>query len=235
MLGQLALMRGQLARARGLCGAAAAQLRELASPAEVASRLQAATIAIELGDLAEARRVIDVCESPAAAPPASMPAWLVFHKGRIADASGDSALAVSLLSEALDLFRSVADQQAICVASIEFGHVLLDRHLSARAAAAFAEALELAHASGERILLARALEGKARGLASMRPATAVRLAGAADSLRSSMGASAWPSDRQRLTWLADARRHLRAGVFRAAWDAGRLATPQQAVALLSNV
>jgi predicted ATPase/DNA-binding CsgD family transcriptional regulator len=235
MLGQLVLMRGQLPRARALCTAAAAQLRELASPAELASRLQVATIAIETGDLEEAQRVLAACESPAAAPPASMPAWLVFHKGRIAEASGDTALAARLLSEALDLFRSVADQQAICVASIELAHVLFDRHLSGRAAAAFAEALDLAHTSGERILLARALEGKARSLAGVRAATAVRLAGAADSLRSSIGASAWPSDRRRLAWLADARRHLRANVFRAAWDAGRQATAHQAVALVSNV
>jgi DNA-binding CsgD family transcriptional regulator len=232
MLGHLSLMRGDLERARGLCAEGAERLRALDNPAEVTSLLQCGVIAIELGDLEGAHRVAAECQADGRALQASQAASLLFLRGRIAATNGDAALAEGLLNEALRLQRTLPDQQALIVVLIELGHVLLDRHMVGLAPRSFAEAIELAHTAGERMLLARGLEGLARSVANTQTGTAVRLAGAADGLRAALGCTAWPSDRRRLAaWLPIARHTLKASVYRTAWEAGRVASTDQGVAV----
>jgi predicted ATPase/DNA-binding CsgD family transcriptional regulator len=231
MLGHLALMRGELERARTLFAEAAKQLHELGHPIEVASLVQSAIVAIELNALQRARSLIDQCEAQGRELNAPLAGWLLFLKGRLAAACDDTLLAESLLTEALQLSYALPEQQAIIVTLLELGHVQLVRHASARASWTFAEAIELASASGERLPLVRALEGLAGSVAADHPSAGIRLAGAAAGLRSAMGASAWPSDRRRVdAWLPAARRALTSSLYRAAWESGRAAGVDAAVA-----
>jgi predicted ATPase/DNA-binding CsgD family transcriptional regulator len=232
MLGQLLLMRGDLGRARSLCAEASERLSKLGHPANIATRLQSAIIAIELSELAFAREVVGQCQAQDLDSQPPLAAWLRLVEARLAEAAGDQALAFKLLSEALEMSRAVSQQQAIVTSLVELGHVQLERNSNAQAMESFAEAIELAHQSGERIQLARALEGLARGYAAHQPAAAVRLAGAADRLRIAMGAIAWPSDKRRLeAWLPATRRKLKPQPYRAAWQAGHAIDTDQAVAL----
>ena len=236
MLGHLSLMQGDLPRAKPLCREGAARLQALGNPAAVSSALQSMVIAIELGEVEQAREWMAEWDARGNSVQNSIAAWLLLVKGRLAEAQDDSAVAEGLFHEALRLHRALPEQQGIVVVLIELGHAQAQRRYSADSSSTFSEAVELAYANGERILLARALEGFARSFATTQPANAVRLAAVADGLRSALGATAWPSDRRRLaTWLTDARRSLKRNVFRAAWDAGRVSSVDQAVTLARSM
>lgn len=236
MLGQLALMRGDLVRARGLCSEAAERLSELAHPSNVASRLQSAVIAVELGEVEQARAIIARCDAQGLDLSPPIAAWLVFLKARIAEASGDATLARALLIDTLQRSRALPEQQAVMSALVEFGHVEVDGQAIASALASFAEAVELAYSAGDRILLVRALEGLARCLVTDRPAAAIRLAGAAAGLRSRMGATPWPSDCRRLAaWLPEAVHGFRSHQRRSTWAAGRADSLDDVLALARSL
>ena len=60
---------------------------------------------------------------------------------------------------------------------------------------------------------------------------AVRLAGAAEQLRTASGTHPWPvAERTRTHWLTSARETLDETAFRAAWAQGQATTQQQAIA-----
>jgi hypothetical protein len=60
---------------------------------------------------------------------------------------------------------------------------------------------------------------------------AVRLAGAAERLRSTSGTHSWPVvERSRTRWLSTARETLNETAYRAAWAQGQAMTPEQAIA-----
>jgi hypothetical protein len=70
-------------------------------------------------------------------------------------------------------------------------------------------------------MLARSLEGLAALRSWDAPESAVRLAGAADALRTSLGAAHNAPQRARLSaWLAEAEQSLGRSAFSAAWAAG---------------
>jgi predicted ATPase/DNA-binding CsgD family transcriptional regulator len=236
MLGQLALMRGDLVRARGLCSEAAERFSELAHPSSVASRMQSAVIAVELGELEHAHAIIARCDAQGLDLSPPIAAWLVFLKARVAEASGDSTLARALLVDTLQRSRALPEQQAIMSALVELGHVEVDRQATASALASFVEAVELAYGAGDRILLVRALEGLARCSVADRPAAATRLAGAAAGLRLRMGATPWPSDcRRQAAWLPEVVRGFRSRHRRSMWAAGRADSLDDVVALARSL
>ena len=60
---------------------------------------------------------------------------------------------------------------------------------------------------------------------------AVRLAGAAEQLRTASGTHTWPvAERTRTQWLTSAHKTLDETLFRAAWAQGQATTQQQAIA-----
>src|SRR5262249_50307701 len=111
----------------------------------------------------------------------------------VASGEGAPATAVRLLEQALQLRRPLADQQGVVQSLTRLGHVRMDRGHSELAAEAFAEAIQGAASSGERVRIIRALEGFARCFADTD--AAVRLAAAADAERQVMGAVPWPTER----------------------------------------
>jgi predicted ATPase/DNA-binding CsgD family transcriptional regulator len=225
MLAQLTLMHGDLKRARLVCAEAAERQRAIGAPGAINSRLQCAVIAIELGQVREARGAIAACEPRGRELPKSLKAWVLFMKGRVADMNGDSALAEGLLSQALQHMREIGEQQATLVTLIELGHVRIDRQSVAAGMPLLIEAFELAHLSGDRVLLARALEGLGRCAAAEQPMLAARLAAAADGLRYALNTRPWPSEKRRLeSWLPKVRLALKPSAFESTWQAGRLAS-----------
>ena len=84
----------------------------------------------------------------------------------------------------------------------------------------YTESLALADKAGDRLTVARSLEGLAGLLAADKPERAVRLAGAADRVRGVLGAAAHPAERRQLeTWLSAAHQALGGAAFSAAWTA----------------
>jgi hypothetical protein len=95
----------------------------------------------------------------------------------------------------------------------------------------FTESLTIADKTGDRLTLARSLEGLAGLVATDWPERAVRLAGAADAVRAGLGAAAHPAERHDLeASLSGARRALGAATFSASWTAGHALGLPQAVA-----
>jgi non-specific serine/threonine protein kinase len=95
----------------------------------------------------------------------------------------------------------------------------------------YAEGLRVAREAGDRLGLVRALEGLASLLTDGQPDRAVRLVGAAEHLRRTIGAATLDVERQRLEeWLTGARRQLGDQRFASAHSAGREMTLEQACA-----
>ena len=233
VLGNVALQQGDLTRAAALHTDALRRLEEAGSRVDVISLTQLVVVACELGDTVRARQLIAQVEEIGQARGSSYAhAGAILEKAMVAAIEGDTVAASGLLEQALLLARRTRDQQMLVIILTRLGHVRLDQRQRAAALAAFAEAVQLARASGERIRLVRALEGVARGLAETKADAAVRLAAATDSQRLSLGVVPWPSERRCLgEWLMQARRALGPSDYQRAWDDGHVATLEQAVGL----
>ena len=233
ILGNVALHRGDLARAGALHAEAARRLHELGNPGEVVSLLQSGLVAWELGDTDHVRQLAAEVEAIARVRRQPHALALVLHlRALVAARDGDSLVAARFLLQALALCRSVGDQQGTVTCLTTLGHVRLDQGQAVAALALFVEAVQGARTSGEQVRLIRAVEGVARGLAARDADAAVQLAGATDGQRNSIGTALWPSERRRLEhWLADARRMLGQNPYRRAWDDGHASTLDQAVSL----
>jgi predicted ATPase/DNA-binding CsgD family transcriptional regulator len=232
MLGQLTLMRGDMATAYVVCNEAADSLEALGEPLHVAGRLQVVVAAIELGSLEKARIILEHCKRQAVLTYGALDLWLKILDGRLAAASGNLSLARLHLEGALELGRAVQEQSALVTALVELGIVELESHATLQARGKFVEAIGLAQRSGERIQLARALDGLACTVFFDQPTGAVRLVGAADHLRALMGARPWPSDTRRVgAWLRTARRVVPSVDYQAAWREGQSMDVDEAVRL----
>jgi predicted ATPase/DNA-binding CsgD family transcriptional regulator len=112
------------------------------------------------------------------------------------------------------------------------GHARLDLGQTSAALKVFNEALHDARASGERVRIIRALEGYARCIADVDADAAVRLAGATDRARASLGAALWPSERRYFErWSTSARRVLGSSAYQRAWEDGHASTLDQAISM----
>jgi predicted ATPase/DNA-binding CsgD family transcriptional regulator len=231
LLGEAALQRGDLAQADVVHSEAGRQLHAAGSPAEIGSHLQLCQVACELGQLDRARRLIAEVEALARARQDPVAEAAALHlRALVAAADGATTMAAQLLEQALALRGP--DQQGIVKSLTVMGHVRLDLGQNRAALDAFAEAMRRTRASGERFWLIRALEGCARWLATSDAEAAVRLAGATDAQRATLGMVPWPSESQYLDgWLARARRELGIATYERAWEDGHASTLAQAVSL----
>jgi len=227
-LGVVALQRGNLTEADALQTHAFPRLIQGGMPG-VASLLELGQIACELGDSDRAGQFIAEAEAIGRARQDTVPLAAAMHlRALVAAAHGAVTLAAQLLEQALAMRGP--DQQGVAKSLTALGHVRLDQGLDRAALDAFAEAVRRTRASGERISLVRALEGCARWLAASNVEAAVRLAGATDAQRQSLGTIPWPSERRNLDdWLGRARRQLGASVFERAWEDGHASTLMHAV------
>ncbi|HEU5103410.1 MAG TPA: BTAD domain-containing putative transcriptional regulator [Roseiflexaceae bacterium] len=151
--------------------------------------------------------------------------WLALNRG-------DLARAAPLLEESLALYRQQGYPQYIAWALRSLGSVALLQGHTERAAALCVESLTLGRKVGDRYIIAWCLEDVAGvALAQGDPLQAVRLLGAAEGLRATIGAQLLTFDRARYERIVAAvRAALEAAAFAAAWAAGRALPLEQAIA-----
>ncbi|BDI30811.1 hypothetical protein CCAX7_28620 [Capsulimonas corticalis] len=151
--------------------------------------------------------------------------------GNVAWILGDHALARTRLEESIDLFRMMGDQRILFPLN-NLGRLMCDRGDRASARACYEESLILCQEWGDKATSAESLEEIATTLlAQNEAAKAVRLLGASQSVRDSIGALL-PSDKQeeRDRQIEQSRQALGDTAFDAAWDKGRALTWEQAIA-----
>ena len=157
-------------------------------------------------------------------------------RARVARDRGKLHLALDLLEQCLSLFRAVGDDWGIANCLANLGHVHLELEDAVASEAAFREALEVRRALGNLLHIAESLEGLAGVMARDRPRIAVRLLGAAKSMRDQSGAPVPAAEEARY---ADLVGRVRAGLtdtmFRAGWNAGRTLAVNSAVDLALSV
>jgi predicted ATPase len=222
-LANAARRRGQQARAQSLYESALARFRRLGHRMWEATALaHLAFVHHEQGNLTAAT---SLARQSLALFEASGNTWGVSRAlrvlARVAAQQGDGAEARSLHEASLALGRELGDHHDRALSLVALADDVLSQGDGGTARERYAESLRLAEKAGNRLMLARSLEGLA-GLRSVdSPESAVRLAGAADALRTSLGAADNTRQRWRLhEWLATAEQSLGTTAFSAAWAAG---------------
>jgi len=154
------------------------------------------------------------------------------HLGMIAaDAEHDLGTAERLLRESLTLYQSLGFPRFIALLQLSLGEVAGDQQDYPRSHRLLTEGLSGMRQVGERLGVHGALDALARLAAGERRwDRAVRLAAAAERLRSTTGSRSWPViERYRLQWLDRAHHNLTEEEFSSAWSRGEALTPDQAV------
>jgi tetratricopeptide (TPR) repeat protein len=224
LLANLARARGDLAGARSLYESALAIFRRLGHRIMEATVLSIlARVLCEQGDLAQA----DACaEASLAFFTDAGNTWgmarSLYTLAGVAAAHGNHTKARAQYEASLVLQRELADPQGMAWSLVGLANEVLRNGQTSAARQLFCESLTLADKAGDQLALARSLEGLAGVMATEWPEQTVRLAGAADAARASLGAAAHSAERHDLErWLTVARRALGEAAFSAAWTAGR--------------
>jgi ATP/maltotriose-dependent transcriptional regulator MalT len=154
-----------------------------------------------------------------------MSARFVTTQAHVAARDGDSARAVELLAEAVNAQRANDDQVGVLESVILRSTIAIDGGDRSVAASLLGEALDLAQTFGSRIRLARLLETIAALLVDWRPAACVRMAAAAEQLRTTLRAVPFPSEQARTgLHLRNARQRLGHRVYGEIWAAAPTVT-----------
>jgi non-specific serine/threonine protein kinase len=153
--------------------------------------------------------------------------------GLVVFLQGDVIQSHLLLQEAVAVYRQLGERYRLAYALDSLGHVSSAKEQYAAAGEALSESLQLRHEFGDRYGVAESLESIAALAASQRePARAVQLAGAAASIRDSIGSPLSPLRRTLLDqWLIPLRQTLGVDAIESAWEAGRVMSLQQALEL----
>jgi len=148
-------------------------------------------------------------------------AFILTTLGEAVQADGDPARALALYEEGLAAFRQIGHIWGIALALTRLGDATLAHGDRTRAAALQRESLALSGELGDRRSATDAIEGLARAEAPRDPALAIRLLGAAATLRERLGVPATAA-REALTDRAAAlaRTQLGEEAFAAAWATG---------------
>jgi predicted ATPase/DNA-binding SARP family transcriptional activator len=157
--------------------------------------------------------------------------WTLHHLGNVVGAQGDYGAARALHEESLAIWRELGNKLGIGWSLNSLGRVAYDRDDPAAAQALFEESLTRFIGLEDRRGVAESLEGLAAVLLAQKEAQkAVRLWGAAQTLRASIGAPLPLNEREKYNrQVGQARSTLGEDAFAAAWEEGRaLPWPQVA-------
>jgi non-specific serine/threonine protein kinase len=166
--------------------------------------------------------------------------WLIARAlstlGEILLGQGDLATARRLLEESLSIHLLVSERGVRAYALDHLARVALAQELYREAQAQFVESLTLRQEAGDVAKIARSLEGMAAMAAGRaQPERAVRLVGAADAMRETVGAPLHPQDRAwRDCWLEPLRSVFDNETVTRAWTSGHVLSMEQAVAVALN-
>lgn len=232
LLGELARRRGSHEQARALVHDSLSLGRTVGSPMPVIISLKSLSdVANAEGDPAAASALLDETASVSD----QLPVGAADRLGRLAEvaaAGGDRVATMAHYEAALQIARDHDDLHAAAYAADQLGTLARLNGDRAAAAAMHHEALRLRGECGDMPGTAESLEALA-GIANDRgdSTTAVRLLGAASSIRDGNGHPRRPVDgRGYDADLAAARAQLSQDAFDAAWSKGAALPPQEAVA-----
>jgi predicted ATPase/DNA-binding CsgD family transcriptional regulator len=235
-LGQMGAARfqqGRYAEARQLQDEAIAlyERHRLSIPGGTHLFLARANTELEDGNFAAARHWFEVGLAKADVTPSARAALLV-SLARLGLFEGDLARARALGEQSLAIRRELGEVRDIAISLTILGRIAAAGGERDRARALYAESVPLHQQTGSRWGQAYVLEGMAGLLASERPVDALRLAGAADELRTSIGRPIAPAERPIMDrLLAPARQRLSPTQQQSAWADGRALGTSQALAL----
>jgi DNA-binding CsgD family transcriptional regulator/tetratricopeptide (TPR) repeat protein len=195
------------------------------------ARVNLANVAREVGDFARARPLYEDALAQDAGSP-SMRANILSEMGRCALYEGDLPAARAWQSESLAARRKLDERRNVPFSLTALAFVAIAAGEPATARALLKEAVPQHQRVGDTWGQTLALEGLA-GLAAMdRPLDALRLAGAADAMRTAMHRPVAPVQQPLLDrWLAPARRCLTAQEQERALTEGRILAADDALAL----
>jgi non-specific serine/threonine protein kinase len=158
-------------------------------------------------------------------------AFALLNLGVVAAIQGEAGQAAPLFEESLALFRALGDTRYVAIAQTLLGSSLTDLGDATRAAGLVADGLRSHWTAGDRTYLAYTFVVLAGVLNRLdQPVRAVRLLGAAEALRETLGglrAFATLSRHDRL--VASLRRRVGEADFEPAWAAGRGTTLNEIV------
>ncbi|MGH8934590.1 MAG: BTAD domain-containing putative transcriptional regulator [Egibacteraceae bacterium] len=228
LLGLAAWAQGDYERGRALTEQSVAAARRAGDRWHTAMGLtHLGRLAIDQGEVEDATALLD--EAIAAARELGEPMALGFaleRRAALAYQRGDESLADDLGGQALAHSRTAGHQEGIAAALRTVALVAARRGDDDRAAGIHQERLDVCRRLGLRGAVATCLEDLARIAAARdRPAKAARLLGAADALRTAIGAPVPGSERDDHRRLLSAlREHLGEDAFTAEWAAGQRTT-----------
>jgi non-specific serine/threonine protein kinase len=217
-LGWVAFLRGDVERA---CTAyeRTFQLTSPTSEIHLVARYQLALTCIESGDRDRAVRLLD--DFTDALDPAQQVFWvgrLRMAQALLAEHMGDCVLADRLLEQTVVAVRAADDQPGLLHSLTSRGAVALARGDRAAATGALDEALEIAALYGSKLRLTHLLEVLGNLMLETNPVASVRLAAAAERLRSTLGAAPLPSERARVgRYLETAKRRVGEEAYAELW------------------
>jgi non-specific serine/threonine protein kinase len=227
-LGRLAHQRGDLWAAKELMERSMDRLADTGNSwqALVVVMGDLALTYLELGDTpraAELLRAVTEMATPERSPLGS--ARYVTTRAHLAARKGDYVGAVRLLAEAIEAQRANGDQVGVLESVILRSNLAIESGDRTLAASLLLEALDLAQTFGSRIRLARLLEAVAGLLVDWQPAACVRMAAAAERLRTTLRAVPFPHE-QALTGvhLQNATQRLGHRVYGEIWGAAPTVT-----------
>jgi predicted ATPase/class 3 adenylate cyclase/DNA-binding CsgD family transcriptional regulator len=234
-LGNLAIDQGEYTRAHSLLEDSLQMNKELGDTTSLADSLfdLARLYYVSQGELTQAYtwleeslalyRELDDKESIA---------YYLYLSGLLALGEGDTALAYSRVEQALALFKEMRQQHGTTVSLYALAQVVEASGDDVRSQSLYEEGIAVARKTGNRQTVAFGLEGLARVVAVQGElAWAVRLWGAAETLRESIGIPILPVERPAYeSSVAAACAQLGEKSFAIAWAEGCLMTPEQALA-----
>jgi predicted ATPase len=232
-LGVLKRDQGDVATAHALLEESLDLWRELGDLKAVARALSNLANVVKLqGDYQRARSLYSECHSIFKGLRDQMGvAWSLNYLGDVARAQNDAVAARTLYEQGLAIFREFGDRWGIAGTLADLGTLAREERDYSGAHSLYRESIrifqELEHKRG----LARLLECFASSAASQgQAARALRLAGAAASLRQNIGAPLTPADLTKLeTSLAPARQAMGNTAGATAWLAGWALTVELAI------
>lgn len=233
-LGLIARSEGDLARGLEALEEALGYMRQIGNEWGAATVLNnLGATAIELGQLDRARVYhSESLETKRRLGDRAGIAVSLHNLSEIAKMEGDTALVAELTRESLALWRALDSKPRIAHALHSLGMARLRLGDVPRAVSHLRESLTLFQEVDDRGGIAMCLEGAAALLAAAgQPGTAARLLGAAEALRERLGVPLLPTDRADYDHAVEqAQAGMDEQSFRSAWAAGRLLTPDEAIA-----
>jgi predicted ATPase/DNA-binding XRE family transcriptional regulator len=230
-LGMVATNTGAYERAESLLGEALDQCRATASPAVIACLFGLGQLAAARGNYDEAERRFEETRRACGPEHGGVLAYLAMEQARLARYRGDLVTALELASVCLRRFREMGERRAEAVSLGELGHLARLRGALEEAEAHLHDAAALHADMRDELGITTCLEALAQVAAARGEAPrAARLAGAATAWRERVGTVKIAADRLEFDRAIATAREIDEARFEAAWRAGIIMSPEQALA-----